>query len=145
MRLPLIATIALLATTLPGLASGGIACEARDANVQFDIGAGLSRGAGNGMFALTGKLDATLPRLATVLQHRAYIQANVAQFWLDGQELNLEMYAERDRGDAYASSTLTIKTTLVEEGSYKGRYTLTVYDGNIDPIQAQGAVTCMAE
>jgi hypothetical protein len=144
MRLPLVAAIALLISTPSAFASGGLWCALEVGPVKLSVEAGLSRGAGSGIFGLKGKMDAEVPGLAADMAHVTYGQGNLSQWWIDGESLNLELYYEIDRASVIASSTLTIKTTTVEEGVYAGTYQLTAYDG-ADPIETKGEITCMAE
>ena len=70
--------------------------------------------------------------------------------WLDGKEVKLQFYVERQDGD-YASVDFVVETAMVEEGLYRGGYILTVVTPETpyapDPAErsATGEVVCYVE
>ena len=149
-------TIALLAFALgvsPAMASGGLSCTADDDKVGFDIQAGVTRGMGGPVFSLTGELTIKGGDVAADLAKTAFARDNLAQYWLDGEELRLLLYKERAEGE-FGSVELTIKTKTLgeeDEGSYAGEYALNVFEstgegsGDSKTTDLAGKVECMAE
>lgn len=133
---------------LPASASGGIGCEARDARVALDVGIGVTRGSG-GFFNVAGTLEITgtgLPRdLASLMLGDLLIHS-----WLDGEELKLQFYHERSDGE-FASLDLVVEAEAIDEGTYGGRYVVSVFGVDLtgadagDPWSIEGPVLCYVE
>ena len=144
-------TIAMLMLATPALASGGFSCEADDAAAKFTIEAGLSRGAGNGLFNFRGELELRDKDVAEDFRKSVFEPANLMQHWIDGKDLRLEVYRERSGDKPFAELTLLIEAVLVEEGSYAGPYSLRLMDMTGDTssegrtITIEGKATCFVE
>ena len=146
-----ITCIAMLMLATPALASGGFSCEADDAAAKFTIEAGLSRGAGNGLFNFRGELELRGKDVAEDFRKSVFEPANLMQHWIDGKDLRLELYRERSGDKPFAELTLLIEAVLVEEGSYAGPYSLRLMDmtgdtsGEGRTITLDGKTTCFVE
>jgi len=146
-----IAAITILSGILPAAASGGLGCEAKDNKVEFSVSAGVTRGMGSPIFSFDGKVDIKDKSVAADLRQTAFQMDHVAQYWLDGKELRLDLYRERegDKPHGYVELVLYTKA-LGDELGYAGRYELIVYDGVDDTSEAKeakfsGKVECTVE
>ena len=148
MRTVLCAAV-LLASVNDGFASGALWCSVDDAKVAFQLDAGVTRGLGGPTFNCRGDLEIKDRPAADSLRKTEFEDQNLAQYWLDGEELRLLVYREHEAKDSYRSVELTILTKAKDEGTYDGRYTLAVYDGTAgvdsDPVELKGDVSCGAE
>lgn len=149
-------TIIPLALSLfasPAMASGGLSCTADDGKVGFDIQAGVTRGMGGPVFSLAGELTIKGGDVAADLAKTKFERDNLAQYWLDGEELRLLLYKERAEGE-FGSVELTVRTKALgeeDEGSYAGDYALQVFEstgegsGDSRTTDFAGKVECTAE
>jgi hypothetical protein len=151
MRLPLIACLIVLSSAAPALASGGIWCTSGAGQAKFEVSAGMGRDFGSGLFNLNGTLKADVADVDKSLIDVTFSDATAHQVWIDRGLLFLELMAQRPGNGPYGSSDLVIKTSTVDEGSYVGKYTLTITDSGVDAggeaqnIEISGAVTCGAD
>lgn len=151
MRLPLIACLIVLCSVAPAWASGGISCTSGAGPAKFDISAAMGRDFGSGLFGLTGTLKANIADVDRSLTEVAFSDATPHQLWLDRGLLFLELMAQRPGDGPYGSTDLVIKTSTVDEGSFVGKYTLTITDTGVDAggetlrKEISGAVSCWAE
>jgi len=123
--------------------------------VTFEVGGGTSRGMGAQLFSFEGKLELADKAIAADLGKTTFAREHVAQYWLDGEELRLLIYREREGDKPHGYAELTIRTKARPgddgEGHYDGRYELTVFDmtdengGEGVTVRRDGAVTCFAE
>lgn len=151
MRLPLIASLIVLAGAAPALASGGVWCTSGAGPAKFDISAGMARSGQRDLFALTGTLEADIADVDKSLTELTFSNDTPHQLWLDRELLFLELKADVSNDGQYGTTELTIKTSAVEEGTFVGQYTFTVSDlGNgRDSVtkygEISGAVSCGAD
>jgi len=140
---------ALLASANGGLASGALWCSVDDSKVGFQLDAGVTRGLGGPTFNFRGDLEIKGRPTSDSLRKTVFEDSNLAQYWLDGEDLRLLVYREHEAKDSYRSVELKILTKARDEGTYDGRYTLSVYDGTAgassDPVEFKGDVSCGAE
>jgi len=141
----------LLLSAGTAFASGGIWCNVDDPTVTFDVGAGVTRGMGGPTFNFRGDLEIKARPVGDHLRKTVFEDSNLTQYWLDGQELRLNIYREYETANAFNSVELTILTKASDEGVYDGQYTLAVYDNAADtdkdgkPAELTGKVSCGAE
>jgi hypothetical protein len=151
MRLALIACLITVFGAAPALASGGISCTSGAGSAKFEISSGMGRDFGSGLFGLQGTLKADIADVDKALLNVTFSDATPHQMWLGRDLLFLELMVQRPGDGPYGSSDLEIKTSAVDEGSYVGRYTLTITDSGVDAagegqnIEISGAVSCWAE
>ena len=133
-------------------ASGGLSCEADDRTLTLSIESGVTRGMGSPVFNFRAEATLKLAKTPVDMKTTTFEQANLAQYWLDGKNLRLVLYRERegDKPHGYVEITVLTKAKGEEdEGAYEGTYELTVFDGtgDGDPLQldAKGKVECFAE
>jgi len=151
-------TLFLLLTVLacqPAFASGGLQSSADAEGVTFDIGGGVTRGMGGPLFSFEGTLEIAEMGMAVDLAETGFAREHVAQYWLDGEDLRLVLYREREGDKAHGHVELTIETGARGgddgEGFYDGRYELTVFDATDDnggegvTVRREGEVVCSAE
>jgi hypothetical protein len=146
--------LCLLVATLaagPALAAGGLSCEAKDKAVKFSVESGVTHGMGGPVFNFRGTLEVLDKAVAKDLRKISFSQAELTQYWLDADDLRLLLYRERTGDKPHGYVSIEIKTKSVDEGSYRGRYGLTVFDttegseGEGKMINHEGKVSCMAE
>lgn len=150
-------TLFLLLTALscqPAFASGGVHCSADADGVTIDVGGGVTRGMGGPLFSFEGTLEIADKNIAADLAKTEFAREHVAQYWLDGDDLRLLLYREREGDKAHGYVELTIQTKARPgddgEGYYDGRFSLTVFDGVGDnsegvTVTREGEVVCSAE
>jgi hypothetical protein len=137
----------------PAFASGGLHCSAEAGGVTFEVGGGVTRGMGGPLFSFEGTLELADKAIAGDLARTAFTREHVAQYWLDGEDLRLLLYRERegDKPHGYVELTIVTEARGEEgEGAYEGRYTLTVFDttqenGGGVTVTREGDVVCSAE
>ena len=144
MRRIAIALAVLIAAVAPAAASGGLWCDAKDANVTFEATAGVTRGTG-AFFQLKGTLDVAIEEIPEDLRNLP-LDGMLIHSWLDGDEVKLQFYFERQDGE-FASIDLTVETEMVDEGEYRGGYVLTILESRpsepeLGQWSAQGEATC---
>ncbi len=145
----IVAAAILVAASVPAAASGGIGCEATDALLDFKVGTAVSRGMGGRFFEFHATLAIALDGVPDDLRKLTLDEA-LTHSWLDGKELKLQFYIERQEGD-FASVDFVVEAARVEEGEYRGGYMLTVITPETpyapDPVArtATGAVVCFVE
>lgn len=137
------------------LASGGVHCSADEDGVAFEVGGGASRGMGAALFSFEGTLSVGEPGLADDLATTAFAREHVAQYWLDGEEVRLLLYREREGDEPHGYVELTIRTKARPgddgEGMYDGRYALRIFDmtdengGEGVMVSQDGEATCSVE
>jgi hypothetical protein len=119
--------------------------------VQFEVGAGVTRGMGGPTFNFRGDLQILGRPEGDSLRKTVVEDSNLTQYWLDDKELRLNIYHEHQLGDKFNSVELTILTKTSDEGVYDGQYTLAIYDAAADtdqdgkPVEVTGKVSCGAE
>jgi len=151
-------TLFLLLTTLtcqPASASGGVHCSADGEGLTIDAGGGVTRGMGGPLFSFEGTLDIADKSVAADLAKTEFVREHVAQYWLDGDDLRLLLYRERESDKAHGYVELTIVTKARPgddgEGLYDGTYDLTVFDATDDnggegvTVTREGEIVCSAE
>lgn len=154
MRTKLLLLVMALASQ-PALASGGLHCTADGEGVSFDVGGGVTHGMGGPLFSFEGTLEIADKAIAADLARTGFAREHVAQYWLDGEDLRLLLYREREGDKAHGYVELTIETKARGgddgEGFYDGRYALSVFDttnengGEGVSVEREGDVTCSAE
>ncbi len=135
-------------------ASGGLTCSADDKAVKFELMAGVTRGMGGPVFSLQGGVEILDRTVAEDLRKLSFERSHLAQYWLDGEELRLLLYRERDGDKAHGFVELIIRTKVKgeeDEGVYDGTYELQVFDtGDASSAEGKtqsitGAVSCFVE
>ena len=154
MRKRVMTMLAVLACQ-PAFASGGVHCSADAQGVAFEVGGGASRGMGAALFSFEGRLEITGKDIAADLGRTEFARDHVAQYWLDGEDLRLLVYREREGDKPHGYVELTIVTKVRPgddgEGMYDGDYTLTVFDmteesgGGGVTVNREGQVECFVE
>jgi hypothetical protein len=149
MRTVPLALFAVFAATLPAAASGGFSCLAGDQSLAFKAEAATSRGMG-GVFldfraSVAVKLDGVSDDLRSVT-----LDGALTHSWIDGDEVKLQFYHER-QVEPFGSLDLVVEAAAVDEGAYRGHYTLTIFDtparddADREMWTAEGYATCYAE
>ncbi|TPM27444.1 hypothetical protein [Mesorhizobium sp. B2-3-4] len=143
--------LGFLLSTGTAFASGGIWCSAEDKAAIFQVEAGVTRGMGGPTFNFRGDLEIPGRPAGDSLRKTVFEDSNLTQYWLDGEELRLNIYREHEVAEKLNSVELTILTKTSDEGVYDGRYTLAIYDAATDkdqdgkPVELTGKVSCGAE
>jgi hypothetical protein len=147
MRIAFLAAAALLAGLSSANASGGVLCEARDRAVTFSVGSPTPRAVSK-LYAFAGTLQIHRQDIAESLRNLRFEVSHLAQNWSDRRELKLEVYYERN--EPHGTVRLTIETRARDEGSYRGTYTLSIFDPPSDggaprSVTLRGRVNCSSE
>lgn len=135
----------------PAVASGGFSCSAEDEKLRLDVNGGISRGMGSAVFSLQGELELHGDALADDLRRTEFERAHLAQYWLDGSELRLVLYREREGEGPHGYAEVTLKAMLSKGGFYAGDYVIDLFDmtGSANnegkTARFEGQVSCSAE
>jgi hypothetical protein len=110
---------------------------------------------GAAIFSFEGKLEISDKAIAADLGRTTFAREHVAQYWLDGEELRLLLYRERegDKPHGYVELTILTKARPGDdgEGMYDGSYALAVFDtteengGEGVTVEREGDVNCSVE
>jgi hypothetical protein len=143
---------ALLASTGPASASGGLSCSAGETGITIQVDGGVSRGMGGQLFSFDGSVSIKDAAVAADLQNTSFAREHVAQYWLDGEELRLGIYRERDADKPHGYVELEVRAKVQgepDEGLYAGTFLVKTWDGagDGDPkeFKAEGAIECFVE
>jgi hypothetical protein len=147
--------LAFALSTTAASASGGVHCSADADGVTFEVGGGVTHGMGGPLFSFEGEVAITGDGIAADLGKTVFMRQHVAQYWLDGEDLRLLLYRERENDKPHGYVELTIQTKARPgddgEGFYDGRYDLTVFDATEDnggegvTVKREGEAVCSAE
>ena len=148
MRTAFIAAAIVAASVTPGLASGGIGCQVRDAGVTLDVDIGMAR-SGGGFFDVDASIAIESTDLPADMRSLVLDEALVHD-WLDADELKLHFHHERAAGE-FMSLDLVIEAEAVEEGLFAGGYVVSVFGvappagDATDTWSVEGTVVCFVE
>lgn len=143
--------MAILLAAGPAVASGGLTCGAKDGAVKLTIESGVTRGMGSPVFDLRGEIEIFDKAVATDLRRTSFEGSHLAQYWLDGEELRMIVYREREPDKPHGYVEVIIKTKSGEDGDYIGQYSVTVFDmagatgGDGKTFNYSGRATCLVE
>lgn len=137
----------------PAFASGGVNCSAAADGVSFELGGGVSRGMGAALFSFDGKLEVAGDAIADDLARMEFSRDHVAQYWLDGEDLRLLIYRERegDKPHGYVELTIETKARPGDDGIYDGRHAVRIFDmtdengGEGVTVDREGDEECFVE
>ena len=152
MRNPIVPALAVLLAGLgPAQAAGGFWCEAEDAALTFSVKASAPR-SGGPLVSLESTLQVLDKAAPKELRAFRFKREDLTQHWLDGREGGSLKLRFQRQGSAKASLedvSLIVDAPAVDEGSFKGRYTLTVHRRGSaaaeGPFEASGSVSCSAD
>ena len=150
MRRMMIALMSLLPLTSAAVASGGIGCEGSAGKMRFSIESGVTRGMGNPVFQFKGTIATSDKAIQPDLRKVEVTDEHLAQYWLDGKELKMVVYREREAGD-HGYVQLTMITRAKEEGTYAGRFDVSYFESKDiaapegKTIEVSGKVNCFVE
>jgi hypothetical protein len=107
------------------------------------------------LFSFEGNLEIADKAITPDLARTTFVRDNVVQYWLDGEDLRLLIYREREGDKPHGYVELTIETNARPgddgEGMYGGSYALRVFDmtnengGEGMTVSREGAVECFVE
>lgn len=153
-KLPMRAVLCLMSIVFfagPAFASGGLSCKVEDKAVRLTIESGVTRGMGSPVFNFRGELEIVDAAVADDLRKTPFDAAHLAQYWLDGEELRMIVYRERESDKPHGYVEAVVKTKAGEEGNYDGVYSITVFDmtgatgGDGKTINIGGDISCFVE
>ncbi|MBX3570373.1 MAG: hypothetical protein KF914_20090 [Rhizobiaceae bacterium] len=146
------ASIVMLACAGPAFASGGLSCEAKDEAARIEVESGVTRGMGGPVFNFRGSSEFVSEKVEADLGKQGYTDEHLAQYWLDGEELRLLLYRERDGDKPHGYVEITIRTKQIDdEGTYAGSYELSAFDttgtdgGEARTFEVKGEISCFVE
>jgi hypothetical protein len=134
---------ALLASSLPASATGGLDCDIKDANLNFSFSALFNRGSSQFLDASTS-FEALVPGV-----HPRQVKMDgetlpLTQKWYEGDELKLQFYTELQNEEVdFASVKLTIQTKIDDDsGDHVGTYALVAHGEDL--VEVTGEARCIA-
>lgn len=137
--------LASMLVPLSASASGGVWCEARDENLEFDFSAGQSRDGGGWWFGIQGSVVSKVDKLPADLARFPITNDTITQRWLDRDSVRLQIEKNGDESQNFAGVRLTVSTVALEELTYKGAYLLKVTLPDGSEVTRGGIVSCSAE
>lgn len=138
-------------SVFPAFASGGLSCEAEGGAAKITVESGVTRGMGSPVFNFRGSAVISDKAIAEDLRTTAFTDDHLAQYWLDGEDLRLVLYREREGDKPHGYVEITVLTKADgDEGGYAGTYELTAYDGTGDDpegktVKLEGKIGCFVE
>lgn len=138
----------LALSALPAAASGGFDCQASDGKVKLAIAGAVSHGMGGRPFNVEGTVEVLKAKVAEDFRKVAFTGGDLAQNWLDGRELRLLFYREREGDKPHGSVEVTIRTKAEDEIDFAGTYMVEVYEadaGSDAKVTLKGKVLCSVE
>lgn len=140
-------TLALLLGCCAAQASGGANCASEGGPAKVQLDAGITRGMGGPVFSLTASVVIDDPKIAEDLRSSSFAKEQLAQYWLDGEDLRFLLYRERQGDGEFGSVEVEIRTKAAgDEGSYAGTYLIKVFDGGSgEPVSFEGRIACSGE
>lgn len=127
------ALVAFAALSDGASASGGISCAQSEGPNIIDIGAAVTHGMGGPVFQLGASVEIADRAIPADLAKTAFGLDHLAQYWLDGEELRLLLYREREGDKPHGYVELTVLTKANEEDGYDGLAQVKVYDTSAGP------------
>jgi hypothetical protein len=147
MKLALRSLAILCLFSMPALAhaTGGVWCDADDANLGFRFKAVSSRDGTGGWFDVEGSVETKFGKLPKHLAKFEIKDKNVTERWWgrEGVLLNVQKYDD----EPFAAVMLTVVTKPVDEGVYEGTYELriTADGGDEAYVTREGTISCGAD
>lgn len=151
------AAAALIFATLlcvpAAMATGTLDCYVDDEGTMIGVHGIVPYGNSATLLQVEAEIDAKMPGISADLAETSFSSDHQIQFWLDDLSLNVMLYREREVAALpFGATKLTIKTTRTnndEEGVYRGRYDVLVYEmpegGDVaGEAHAQGDIECVA-
>lgn len=143
--------MSILLAAGPAGASGGLSCGAKDEAVNLTIESGVTRGMGSPVFNFRGEIEISNKAISQDLRKMSFERDHLAQYWLDGEELRMVVYREREGDKPHGYVEVTVRTKSGDEGDYIGQYSVTVFDmtdatgGDGKTYNFTGRATCLVE
>lgn len=147
----MITVMSILLAAGPAVASGGLSCGAKDEAVKLTIESGITRGMGSPVFNFRGDIELAEKAISQDLRKMSFEREHLAQYWLDGEELRMVIYREREGDKPHGYVEVTVRTKSGDEGDYIGQYSVTVFDmtdasgGDGKTYNFTGRATCLVE
>lgn len=128
-------------------ASGGLWCDAGDNAARIEIRSGVTRGMGAPLFDFRATISLSDRKVPSDLRNSRFGRNHVAQYWLDGNDLRLRLYREREAGEhGYVEVAIL---TRAARGGYRGRYLISVWQSDLtsnnEALTYSGEISCGAE
>ena len=143
---------ALAVGTNPAAASGGLSCSAGDKGVTIELEGNVTRGMGGPLFGFNGTVTIKDAAVAEDLRTTRFDLVHVPQYWIDGKELRLLLYRERDADKPHGYVMVEIRTENPgepDEGMYEGTFSVSTFDGTGDGdpkmFDVEGKIECFSE
>jgi hypothetical protein len=135
----------LLSVPSTAYATGGVWCDAEDANLAFHAKASQSRDGTGAWFGIEGYVRSKVAGLPTKLSNFDVKDENITERWADRDDVRLKIDSPRE-GDSPAGLQLVVIAKAVEEAVYEGRYELRIIaDDSTTLTERFGKVTCSAD
>ena len=152
MRNPIVPALAVLLASLnTAQASGGFWCKVEDQILTFSVKASAPR-SGGPLVSLESTLQVLDKAAPKELRAFRFKREDLTQHWLDGREggsLKLRFQRQGSAKASFEDVRLIIDAPATDEGSFEGRYSLTVHRRGsaapTDPFEASGSVSCSAD
>ena len=139
MRTVTIAALLLITGQGSAFATASLGCEAADRNVKLVAEGIVSRGMGEVFVSFNGELEVLAKGAPSDLRKVQFTGEHLTQRWAYGKALKLRLYRDEPSG----SIELLIEAQAGRDGSsHRGRYVLTVQEGQRAPMTLRGRISC---
>jgi hypothetical protein len=140
-------------TAVPAHAAGSFECTVEDQSLKLTAASAYSHGLGAAFVDFKAEAEVLAADIPEDLR-KLDLSQNLVHHWLEGGDLRLLFYRERegDRPHAYVEIVVKVAGEEADDPEYTGTYRLTVF--SMDPpadkdggktINAEGKVTCSVE
>ena len=134
-------------------ASAGLSCSVEDKTLKLEVEGAFSRGVGEGVSNFGGKLEVLAKTTPDDFRSVDLEREHLTQTWINGRDLKLRMYREREGNAAphgYVELVVETRQSPRDELEYAGSYVLTVFhlkseqDSEGKTFTARGKAKCSA-
>lgn len=138
-------SVAFLAYPQFAGATGGIWCDADDANLKFHLKAVTSRDGTSGLFDVEGRLETRIAMASGQLPPLDLGDGDVVERWLGRS--NMLVQVSKPAPATSQAVILTIAAHAIDEGTYEGQYELQITSPNRGDatIRYLGKLRCGAD
>jgi hypothetical protein len=142
-----------LSAATAGHAAGAFDCSGGSGAFHIEATLAVGPAAGGPIANAGGRLDILTRRLPSDLETVTLDREALVHHWLEGDQVNLHFYKERDAGRpfGYVEAVITTRKQGKGEADYAGRFRLKVSylkkDGDATPVEfmTTGWVHCAAQ
>jgi hypothetical protein len=135
----------LFATPLHAFATGGVWCDVEDNNMKFHFKASQARDGTGGWWGIEGAVESLATTLPNDIAKFTIKNENLTERWWDGDDVRLIVQKNNADSEKWASVRVTVLAKAYEEATYRGPYTLEIWNADGSDVTRTGVVECSAD